>query len=178
MPSTPSLEDHIRLAQGRWTAALLADLAAHGGARFVELLNRMGVSRDSLSRTLEAAASQGWVERNPGYGHPLRPEYILTAEGKRMALLAAQIDRARNAVGIERGGLARWSVPIIWSINAGNRRFNELSRALRPASPRALSQGLRRLSEQRLVTRQLLDGYPPSSLYSLTGDGKILAQAA
>jgi DNA-binding HxlR family transcriptional regulator len=178
MPSTPSLDDHIRLAQGRWTAALLADLAAHGGARFVELLNRIGVSRDSLSRTLEAATAQGWIERNPGYGHPLRPEYVLTSEGKRMAMLAVQIDLARRTVGIEPGGLARWSVPIICSINAGNRRFNELSRALRPASPRALSQGLRRLSEQQLVTRELLDGYPPASLYSLTRDGMILAQAA
>jgi DNA-binding HxlR family transcriptional regulator len=178
MPSTTSLDDHIRLAQGRWTVALLADLAAHNGARFVELLHRLDISRDSLVRTIEAAAGQGWVERNPGYGHPLRPEYMLTADGKRMALLAQRIDGVRSIVGIEPGGLARWSMPIICSIDAGHRRFNDLSRALPPANPRALSQGLRKLAAQQLLQRDLIEGYPPASRYSLTERGMAFAKAA
>lgn len=178
MQSTPSLEDHIRLAQGRWAVALLADIAAHDGARFVELLHRLGLSRDSLSRTLEAATTRGWVERNPGYGHPLRPEYILTAEGKRMAALAGRIEAARDAAGLAPGTLARWSMPIIFSVDAGHRRFNELARTLPAVSPRALSQGLRKLAVQRLVTRALIEGYPPASLYSLTSQGELFARAA
>lgn len=158
--------------------ALLADLAAHDGARFVELLHRLSLSRDSLTRTLEAAATRGWVERNPGYGHPLRPEYILTAEGKRMAVLAGQVETARGAIGLPPGTLARWSMPIICSVDAGHRRFNELARILPAASPRALSQGLRKLADQRLVMRDLVEGYPPASLYSLTRHGELLAKAA
>lgn len=178
MPSTPSLEDHIHLAQGRWAVALLADIAAHDGARFVELLHRLELSRDSLARTLEAGTKRGWVERKPGYGHPLRPEYVLTSDGKRMAALAGRIDVARDAAGLAPGTLARWSMPIIFSVDAGHQRFNELARTLPAASPRALSQGLRKLTEQQLVTRSLIDGYPPASLYSLTGPGAILARAA
>ncbi len=178
MPSTHSLEDHIRLAQNRWAVALLADLAAHNGARFVELLHRLAISRDSLARTIDAAITQGWVERNAGYGHPLRPEYVLTAEGQRMAILAARTDLARDAVKIAPGGLARWSMPIICSIDDGHRHFNELSRTLSPASPRALSQGLRKLVGQHLVMRELVDDYPPRSLYSLTAQGGVLARAA
>lgn len=178
MPSTASLDDQIRLAQGRWAVALLADLAAHDGARFVELLHRLKISRDSLARTLEVVAAEGWIERNPGHGHPLRPEYLLTAEGKRMALLAAKVDMARATIGIEPGGLARWSMPIICSINSGHRRFNDLSRALPLSSPRALSQGLLKLAGQQLLARELVEGYPPASLYSLTGQGIVLAKAA
>lgn len=178
MPSTPSLEDHISLAQGRWAVALLTDLAAHNGARFVELLHRLALSRDSLARTLEAATTRGWVERNPGYGHPLRPEYILTAEGKRMAVMAGRIEAARGATGLAPGTLARWSMPIIFAVDAGHQRFNELARTLPAASPRALSQGLRRLTEQSLVTRALINGYPPASLYALTRHGELFARAA
>ncbi len=178
MPSIASLKDHILLAQNRWAVALLADLAAHDGGRFVELLHRLGVSRDSLARTLEAAIARGWIDRNPGYGHPLRPEYILTTEGKRMAALAGRIEVARDAAGLAPGTLARWSIPIIFSVDAGHRRFNELARFLPAASPRALSQGLRKLTEQSLVTRALIDGYPPASQYSLTRYGELFARAA
>lgn len=177
MPSIATLDDHIRLAQSRWMVAVLADLAAHGGARFVELAHRLKLSRDSMVRTLEAATTHGWVERNPGHGHPLRPEYILTAEGQRLALPATKIENARHLTGLEPGALARWSVPIIYSINAGHRRFNDLSRALPPASPRALSQGLRRLAGQQLLVREIITGYPPASVYSLTEPGRMLAEA-
>ncbi len=73
MSSSTPLIDVIALGKQRWMVALLADLAAHEGGRFVELLKRLGLSRDSLVRTLEGATLAGWVKRNPGHGHPLRP---------------------------------------------------------------------------------------------------------
>ena len=60
---------------------MLAELERQRGARFVALANRLGVSRDSLTRTLGALIDAGFVARNPGHGHPLRPEYILTKRG-------------------------------------------------------------------------------------------------
>src|SRR3546814_4885066 len=54
----------VQLSGHRWLVPLLADLASRKGARFVELIHRLGLSRDSLTRTLQAAAALGWVRRS------------------------------------------------------------------------------------------------------------------
>ena len=165
------------LGSHRWLVPMLADLAAHKGARFVELLHRLALPRDSLSRTLDAAAATGWVRRNPGHGHPLRPEYILTDKGETAAARAATIAEAQKAVGLTPGAATRWSLPLVAGIGAGHDRFNALSRLLAPATPRALSQGLTALGKHGLVTREILDTRPPASRYDLTGNGRLLAAA-
>ena len=172
------LDDLIALGKYRWAVPLLTDLAARGGARFVELLHRLQIPRESLSRTLEGAAAMGWIMRNPGHGHPLRPEYVLTAGGRRLATKAAEINAVQRRLGIVPSAMTRWSLPIIRSVADGNLRFNDLARAIPPVGPRALSQGLRTLTGQLLISRELLDLYPPSSQYSLTKTGLILAEAA
>jgi DNA-binding HxlR family transcriptional regulator len=177
MPS--SIPDPLlaQLTSHRWLVPLLADLAGHGGARFIELLNRLALSRDSLARTLDAAAVQGWVQRNPGHGHPLRPEYILTEAGTAAAARAATVAAAQAAIGLAPGAATRWGLPLVAGIGAGHDRFNALSRLLAPATPRALSQGLAALGRHGLVTRELLDRRPPASRYDLTGRGRMLAEA-
>jgi DNA-binding HxlR family transcriptional regulator len=177
MPSSLSLEELIALNRNRWTVPLLADLAAHKGARFVELVSRLGVPRDSLARTLEAARTAGWVIPNPGHGHPLRPEYVLTQAGDRIAACADSLLAVQLQIGVTPARLTRWGLPLIHAIDAGHQRFNALARMLAPASPRALSQGLRALTGQDLVRRDLIDGYPPASAYHLTSDGILLARA-
>ncbi len=177
MPSSTPVPLLLQLGSHRWLVPLLADLGAHRGARFVELLHRLGLSRDSLTRTLSAAATIGWVQRNPGHGHPLRPEYILTEAGKAAAARAATIAAAQSKIGLPPGATTRWSLPLVAGISAGHDRFNALSRLLAPATPRALSQGLSALGEQGLVRRELLDLRPPASRYALTGTGQLLATA-
>jgi DNA-binding HxlR family transcriptional regulator len=176
--STTSLNDLIMLGRQRWMAAVLADIGAHKGARFVELINRLSLPRDTLVRTLKACQALGWVIRNPGHGHPLRPEYILTDEGARIAGIAQSQLQAQRQIGLPPGTLTRWGLPILHSLNGGFQRFNDLSRVLTPASPRALSDGLRLLATYDLIMRRLVDDYPPISLYSLTKSGLILARAA
>lgn len=178
MSSTLSPEEIALLGQSRWAVPLLADLAGHGGARFVELLGRLGLARDSLARTLDWARARGWIMPNPGHGHPLRPEYVLTPAGARMAGAAAAIARAQSSIGLAPGDLTRWGLPLVCSIDRGHDRFNALLRALAPASPRALSQGLERLGDRGLVVRELVDARPPASLYRLTETGLVLARAA
>lgn len=178
MSSSLSLEEIALLGQSRWAVPLLADLAAHRGARFAELLHRLGLPRDSLVRTIEWARGQGWIAPNPGHGHPLRPEYLLTPEGERIALAAGAIQQTQTEIGIAPGALTRWGLPLVASIDRGHTRFNALLRTLQPASPRALSQGLRRLGEHALIRRELIDAWPPTSLYRLTPSGERLARAA
>ncbi|MDZ3832171.1 MAG: winged helix-turn-helix transcriptional regulator [Sphingopyxis sp.] len=167
-----------KLGSHRWLVPLLADLAAHRGARFVELLNRLEMARDSLTRTLDAAVALGWVRRNTGHGHPLRPEYLLTDEGAKAALRAASIRDAHIAIGLPPGATTRWGLPLLVGIDAGQDRFNALSRALAPATPRALSQGLTALGKHGLVTRAIVDMRPPASRYALTDNGRLLAAAS
>ena len=166
-----------QLGSHRWLVPLLADLAAHKGARFVELIHRLGLSRDSLTRTLEAAQATGWVQRNPGHGHPLRPEYILTEAGAAAATRAATIADAQQAIGLPPGAATRWGLPLVAGIGAGHDRFNALARLLVPATPRALSQGLTALGKHGLVTREIVDMRPPASRYDLTKSGRLLAEA-
>ncbi|MBK6412674.1 winged helix-turn-helix transcriptional regulator [Sphingopyxis sp.] len=167
----------VQLGSHRWLVPLLADLAAHRGARFVELVHRLGLPRDSLTRTLDAAATLGWVRRNPGHGHPLRPEYILTEAGMVAAARAAMIAEAQAAIGLRPGATTRWSLALVAGISAGHDRFNALSRLLAPATPRALSQGLSALGERGLVRREVIDMRPPTSRYDLTQNGRLLAAA-
>ena len=118
----------LQLGSHRWLIPLLADLAAHRGARFVELVHRLGLPRDSLARTLDAAAAIGWVARNPGHGHPLRPEYMLTEAGAAAAARAAAIADAQQGIGLPPAAATRWGLPLVAGIGAGHDRFNALSR--------------------------------------------------
>ncbi len=177
MPSTTADPLLVQLGSHRWLVPLLADLAAHKGARFVELIHRLGLSRDSCARTLEAAAAIGWVQRNPGHGHPLRPEYILTETGTAAATRAATIAGAQAAIGLLPSAATRWGLPLVAGIGAGHDRFNALSRLLTPATPRALSQGLSALGKHGLVKREVIDMRPPASRYDLTRNGQLLAEA-
>lgn len=177
MRSSLSLVDLVALSQNRWTVALLADLAAHRGARFVELLHRLALPRDSLARTLNALSEAGWVMHNPGHGHPLRPEYLLTPEGARLAASAESITAAQAQLGIAPGALTRWGMPLIRAIGSSHARFNELAKVLVAATPRAISQGLQTLAVNDLVARDVVDGRPPASLYRLTPGGLLLADA-
>lgn len=173
-----SLDAHIALSRSRWLQALLADLDAHNGARFVELLHRLGASKDGLIRALVEAQDRGWVIRNAGYGHPLRPEYVLSDSGKSLARAAGKLVVAQLELGISRQSLTRWGMPIIHVIGSGEERFSRIAKVLLPATSRAISQGLQALSDNQLVSRSVVDTRPPSSLYQLTRNGRTLCDIA
>ena len=59
---------------------MLAEIERSRGSRVATLTGRLGVGRESLRRTLAALQAEGLVERNPGYGQPLRPENLLTQQ--------------------------------------------------------------------------------------------------
>ena len=61
---------------------LLAFMSRESGARFGVLVRQLGVSRSMLSRQIDALETDGWLCRNPGHGHPLRPESLLTESGR------------------------------------------------------------------------------------------------
>ena len=163
-----------RLFHHRWAVPVLAELRRERGSRFVTLANRLGVARDSLRRTLSALIDDGLVERNPGYGHPLRPEYVLTPRGARVA---AVCDRLLTALdGLEEVALRKWSMPVVRALAGGPLRFSELRTALPSVSPRALALALKDLQAAGLVERTVTDDYPPATVYRLTDRARPLAR--
>ena len=69
----------------RWAVPILAELHRDRGAKFVTLAYRLSASQTAVRQTLDELIQRGFVRRNSGYGHPLRPEYLLTSRGDRLA---------------------------------------------------------------------------------------------
>lgn len=172
-----SLADLSLLGRYRWIVPIVALLAMSRGAKFVTLLNQLGLPRDSLVRTLHSGIEAGWIMRNPGHGHPLRPEYLLTTEGERLSVTCCAVVATQSALELPPDSLNRWSLPIVRLLAAGVHRFNDLSRGVPAASPRALTLNLKAMLTNRLIDRQLTERFPPGADYVLTGRGKQLAEA-
>jgi DNA-binding HxlR family transcriptional regulator len=160
----------IELFHHRWSPPALALIAERRGARFVELQRGLGVGRDSLRRALDALVDQGLVRANEGYGHPLRPEYVVSAAGRGAAATAARVLAAGPADVL----LRKWSVPVLAEIGDG-RRFSELRSSLAGVTPRSLALALQDLEAAGLVRREVLPTRPPSSVYRLTRRGRRIA---
>ena len=167
-----STEDLIDLFHHRWAPPALALLGVRGGARFVELQRRLGVGRESLRRALDRLVELGYVTRNPGYGHPLRPEYVLGARGRRAAQLALRVLHAGDPETL----LHKWSVPVLAEL-ADERRFSELRAALPGVTPRALALALQELESAGLLRREIRATRPPSTAYRPTAAGRRVQRA-
>jgi DNA-binding HxlR family transcriptional regulator len=177
MSSIASPELLIALSRHRWAVPVLAHMAAHRGGRFAELANRLAIPRDSLKRTLATLIEEGWVTTNPGHGHPLRPDYLLSDAGHRVALACRGISDAQTQAGMPPEAVTRWSLPLLRLIDAGEARFNRLERAMAGATPRAVAASLKALIRHDLVAREVVAGFPPSSAYRLTRRGETVAKA-
>ena len=68
----------------------------------------------------------------------------------------------------------RWTLLIIRDLFIGRSRFNEFRQSTPRISPKLLSQRLRRLEDEGIVERALLDGHPPRAEYRLTSRGRSL----
>lgn len=166
-----------RLGEGRWVVPVMAELSRERGARFAVLARRLDISRHSLARTLDQLRQWGWAMPNPGHGHPLRPEYVLSAAGVAIGAACERIMAERTRLGLEPGDLQRWSLPLVASLADDWRRFGDLQARLDPVTPRALSQTIKQMVGHDIVARRLENRYPPLPLYGLTRRGRDLAES-
>ena len=163
------------LLHNRWSVPVLAELGRGGveGGRFANLSRRLGVSRESLRRTLAALVDAGLVMRNPGHGHPLRADYVLTEAGKRVAPICAELVDSLDASGLEQLARKKWLLPVVLALSAGPARFSGLRAELAPISARALALALKELEGASIVERTLVDDYPPRAEYRLAVGGDV-----
>ena len=162
-----------RLTAGRWLMPILGELGRGADARFGVLVRRLDISRSRLAASLDRLEAEGWIRRNPGHGHPLRPEYLLTTEGRLAARSALEILSCLDAQALAPAALGRWGLPILRALMGGSDRFGDLQKCLAPATPRALSMALDQLEAIRLVARRSRPARHPR--YELTARGRRIA---
>ena len=152
------------LISGRWLVPLMAHVGAAGGSRFAVMLASLGLSRSALAASLATLQGAGWLRRNPGHGHPLRPEYILTTAGEPVAAFCMKLMAERARLGLEPGQLPRWSLPLVARLGHDRARFSALRNALQPVTPRALSLTLKQMIATELVDRNRITSSPKKIL--------------
>ncbi len=144
----------VKLTSRAWSLNILAQLHQGVPGRQAPLLAATGASRTAFVASLEHLVSLGLLERNPGHGHPLRPEFRLTKAGVQAATVAAEI-MALVPDDTELKLLRRsWTVPIL-ALTRQPRRFSGLRSDLRVITDRALSSSLKQLEEQDWVRRDI-----------------------
>ncbi|WP_308917177.1 winged helix-turn-helix transcriptional regulator [Jannaschia sp. LMIT008] len=165
----------VNVSSRAWSLAILAALASGTPGRQAALLTRTGAGRTALAASLRHLIDLQLVERNPGHGHPLRPEYRLTPTGKTVGATAVRI--MELASGRADAALIRrtWTLPIL-AVTERPRRFGEVRSALDNVSDRALAASLRDLEEHTWLRRRVdVAERPPRPTYEAIGLGAQLS---
>jgi DNA-binding HxlR family transcriptional regulator len=165
----------VNITSRAWALPILAGLNDGVPGRQAPLLMATGASRTAFAQSIDHLISTGLLERNPGHGHPLRPEFRLTPPGKVAAELASRIQRLS---GNENQDLLRrsWTVPVLATLGRPS-QFTEIRRRLLTVSDRALSQSLQ-LMEERFWVRRSVDevARPPKPIYSTINTGAMISK--
>lgn len=68
----------------------------------------------------------------------------------------------------------KWNLVILWHLTEEKTSFNDLKKTIGPISSKVLSEKLKNLKKNKLITRKTLGGNPPRVKYELTAKGKTL----
>lgn len=160
----------VNITSRAWAVPILAALHEGVPGRQAPLLTATGAGRTAFAQSMTHLIEIGLVERNPGHGHPLRPEFRLTIPGKIGAEISHKIS---TLAGEEHRDLLRksWTLPVL-AITHTPHHFNDIQRALDPITDRALSQALKALEEREWVHREVdHEARPPRPTYSAANKG-------
>lgn len=160
-----------------WAIPILSSLHAGIAGRQAPLLAATGASRTAFAQSMDHLVTIGLLERNPGYGHPLRPEFRLTELGVSAAALANKIQSV-TAEGDQDLLRRSWTLPVLTAIHKP-RHFNEIKRNLQTITDRALSQSLKAMETRSWVHRHIDEAArPPRSMYCAVNTGGLISSVA
>lgn len=160
----------VNITSRAWAVPILAAMYNGVPGRQAPLLTATGAGRTAFAQSMSHLIEIGLVERNPGHGHPLRPEFRLTPPGKIGAEISHNI---WTLAGEENQNLLRksWTLPTLAILHTPH-HFNDIQRALDPITDRALSQTLKSLEECEWVHRNVdNEARPPRPIYSAANTG-------
>ncbi len=165
------------LTQKRWALPVLALLSDGAAARAYPLSQALPCSRATISDVLVHLIELGLLTHNPGHGHPLRPEVLLTQAGHEMAQMAKQFwQNSRSLPDTGEIVLGRWALPVLQQ-TLEQTRYANLRKVLTPVTDRALSLSLKSLIGANLLNRQVdMNQHPPASYYHASRQGRMLVE--
>lgn len=165
----------VNITSRAWALPILSNLHAGVAGRQATLLAATGASRTAFAQSLDHLITIGLLERNPGYGHPLRPEFRLTPHGRTAAAIASKIQSV--SVEGDQDLLRRsWTLPVLTSLHSPS-HFNDIKRNLQTITDRALSQSLKSMEARNWVCRSVDEvARPPRSLYSAVNTGGVISK--
>ena len=166
-----------QLCHRRWSVAVLGLFVTGRGCRLVEVYRGLVIPRESARQAVENLLLLGLLRRNSGFGHPLRPEFLPTATGERLAGIGNRLHRWVVAQELDDLAYRKWSLPTLLAVAAGEHGFTTLQNYLPNITPRALAQALKSLAAEGLLERRVSPvDFPVAPTYHLTRTGRSLAQ--
>lgn len=167
----------VKLTSRAWSLNILAALHEGVPGRQAPLLAATRAGRTSFAASLDHLIKLGLLERNPGHGHPLRPEFRLTLSGVPAAETACKIKMAvpddTHFALLRRS----WTVPVL-ALTQTPQRFSEIKSKLVPITDRALSQSLYQLEGKEWVQRDIdVSERVPHPVYRAVNTGNDITRA-
>lgn len=168
------IQSLVNITSRAWAIPILSNLHAGIAGRQAPLLAATGASRTAFAQSMDHLIAMGLLERNPGYGHPLRPEFRLTQQGIAAAAIANKIQTV--SAQKDQDLLRRtWTLPILTAIHTPS-HFNDIKRNLHRVTDRALSQSLKSMETRNWVRRKVDEtARPPRSIYSAVNTGRKIS---
>ena len=167
----------VNLTSKAWSLKILALMHSGVPGRQAPLIAATKASRTSFASSLDHLVQLGLVEKNPGHGHPLRPEFRLTQTGVVVAAMASRIvdivpdDDAFTVIR------RSWAVPIL-AVTESPKRFSMIKSGLGAITDRALSKSLCVLEEKDWLKREIdVSQRSPFPTYHAVNAGKKINRA-
>ena len=167
----------VKITARAWSLTILARMHRGTPGRQAALLADTGASRTAFAASLAHLVELGLLERNPGHGHPIRPEYRLTKRGIEAAAIADQVKNLAPQTNETTLLRRAWTLPVL-AVSATPQHFTDIKVALGPITDRALSQSLKQLQSAQWMARDInVDVAPPRTLYRAVGAGLDIGRA-
>ena len=167
----------VKLTSKAWSLKILALLHSGTPGRQAPLIAASQASRTSFASSLGHLVQLGLLEKNPGHGHPLRPEFKLTHRGMIVAAMASKIMGIMpndEAFAVIRRS---WAIPIL-AVTATPKRFSIIKSGLGAITDRALSKSLCTLEEHEWLKREIdVSLRSPFPTYRAVNTGRKINQA-
>ena len=151
----------------KWLVPVIAQIHLQNGGRFVSIYKEQGMSRSMLTSTLKHLINYGLIIKNPGYGHPLRPEFILTPLGKQFAPFCVEFMELTKNQNLSFVLQNRWAAPIIFKTGTTQARFNHYKKSLKPITSKALSESLNFLVANNFINKKIITKDTVDIIYEL-----------
>ena len=166
----------VKLTSRAWSLSILAQMDRGVPGRQAALLAATGAGRTAFRQSLDHLNSLGLIERNPGHGHPLRPEFRLTPQGIVIAGLANRIESVVKHSSKQQLLRRAWSLPVLGA-SREPRYFGEIKNQLAPITDRALSQSLKLLELHQWLRRDVeTSDRPVRARYQAANAGADISQ--